>query len=104
MIVENDWRILQIFQVDERETREGVPMNAILDVIDNQCERLFKTTNDQFIYTLLGNTQAAKRARLLTRVVDPKHHALWMLPDLYTYLCEYARPGSTIRTSIAALG
>jgi putative transposase len=54
------------------------------------CERLFKTTNDQFIYTLLGNTQAAKRARMLTRAVDPKHHALWMLPDLYTYLCEYA--------------
>ena len=50
------------------------------------CERLFKTTNDQFIYTLLGNTQTAKRARLLTRSVDPKHHALWMLPDLYTYL------------------
>jgi putative transposase len=54
------------------------------------CERLFKTTNDQFIYNLLGNTQAAKRARLLTRAVDPKHHALWMLPDLYSYLCEYA--------------
>lgn len=54
------------------------------------CERLFKTTNDQFIYTLLGNTQAAKRARLLTRAVDPKHHALWILPDLYAYLCEYA--------------
>ncbi len=54
------------------------------------CERLFKTTNDQFIYTLLGNTQAAKQARLLTRAVDPKNHALWMLPDLYSYLCEYA--------------
>lgn len=54
------------------------------------CERLFKTTNDQFIYALLGNTQAAKQARLLTRAVDPKNHALWMLPDLFTYLCEYA--------------
>jgi len=53
-------------------------------------ERLFNTTNEQFIYTLLGNTQAAKRARLLTRTVDPRHHALWMLPDLYTYLTEYA--------------
>jgi len=53
-------------------------------------ERLFETTNEQFIYTLLGNTQAAKRARLLTRVVDPRHHALWMLSDLYTYLTEYA--------------
>lgn len=53
-------------------------------------ERLFDTTNTQFIYTLLGNTQAAKRARMLTKAVDPKHHALWMLADLYTYLVEYA--------------
>jgi AraC-like DNA-binding protein len=28
MIVENDWRILQIFQLDERATREGVPMDG----------------------------------------------------------------------------
>jgi putative transposase len=53
-------------------------------------ERLFNTTNEQFIYTLLGNTQAAKRARLLTRAVNPRHHTLWMLPDLYTYLTEFA--------------
>jgi putative transposase len=53
-------------------------------------ERLFETTQTQFIYTLLGNTQAAKRVRLLTKAVDPKEHALWTLPDLYTYLLEYA--------------
>jgi len=53
-------------------------------------ERLFETTQTEFIYTLLGNTQAAKRARLLTKAVDPKEHALWTLPDLYTYLLEYA--------------
>ncbi len=52
-------------------------------------ERLFNTTNEQFIYTLLGNTQAAKRARLMTKAVDPREHALWTLPDLYTYLVEY---------------
>jgi putative transposase len=52
-------------------------------------ERLFDTTNTQFIYTLLGNTQAAKRARLLTKAVDPKEQAIWTLPDLYTYLVEY---------------
>lgn len=52
-------------------------------------ERLFDTTNSQFVYTLLGNTQAAKRARMLTRAVDPKEHALWTLSDLYTYLTEY---------------
>ncbi|GHO98722.1 transposase [Reticulibacter mediterranei] len=52
-------------------------------------ERLFNTTNEQFVYSLLGNTQAAKRARLMTRAVDPREHALWTLPDLYTYLVEY---------------
>jgi putative transposase len=52
-------------------------------------ERLFKTTNTQFIYTLLGNTQAAKRVRMLTKAVDPKEQALWTLSDLYTYLVEY---------------
>ena len=52
-------------------------------------ERLFDTTNSQFVYTLLGNTQAAKRARMLTRGVHPKEHALWTLSDLYTYLAEY---------------
>ncbi len=53
-------------------------------------ERLFETTQTEFIYTLLGNTQAAKRVRMLTKAVDPKEHALWTLPDLYTYLMEYA--------------
>jgi len=52
-------------------------------------ERLFDTTNTQFLYTRLGNTQAAKRARLMTKAVDPKAHALWTLSDLYTYLVEY---------------
>ncbi len=53
-------------------------------------ERLFDTTNTEFLYTLLGNTQAAKRVRMLTKAVDPKEHALWTLSDLYTYLLEYA--------------
>lgn len=43
-------------------------------------ERLFGTTNTEFIFNLLGNTQA----------VDPKEHAVWTLGDLYTYLVEWA--------------
>jgi len=53
-------------------------------------ERLFDTTNKEFIFNLLGNTQAAKQRRLLTKAVDPKTHAVWTLGDLYTYLTEWA--------------
>ena len=53
-------------------------------------ERLFGTTTTEFLHNLLGNTQAAKHPRLLTTAVDPKHQAVWQLPDLYTFLCEWA--------------
>ncbi len=44
----------------------------------------------EFIYNLLGNTQAAKKRRLVTRAIDPKELAIWTLGDLYTYLVEWA--------------
>jgi putative transposase len=53
-------------------------------------ERLFGTTNTEFVFNLLGNTQAAKQARTLTKAVDPKRQAVWTLGDLYTYLTEWA--------------
>jgi len=53
-------------------------------------ERLFDPTNTEFIFNLLGNTQAAKQRRMLTRAVDPKEQAVWTLGDLYTYLVEWA--------------
>lgn len=53
-------------------------------------ERLFGTTNTQFVFNLLGNTQASKQVREITSAVDPKKQALWTLGDLYSYLAEYA--------------
>jgi putative transposase len=53
-------------------------------------ERLFGTANTQLIFNLLGNTQATKQVREITKAVNPKQHALWTLGDLYTYLVEYA--------------
>lgn len=53
-------------------------------------ERLFGTANTQFIFNLLGNTQASKTARQMTKAVNPKNQALWQLPDLYDFLCEWA--------------
>jgi putative transposase len=53
-------------------------------------ERLFGTTNTQFIYNLLGNTQASKNPRSMTKVINPQSQAVWTLGDLYTYLAEWA--------------
>lgn len=52
-------------------------------------ERLFGTTNTQFVYNLLGNTQASKQPRQMTRVMNPKHQAVWQLCDLCEFLCEW---------------
>jgi len=53
-------------------------------------ERLFGTTNTEFIFNLLGNTQASKQPRLLTKEIDPKRQAVWTLADLNHYLMEWA--------------
>jgi putative transposase len=52
-------------------------------------ERLFGTTNTEFVYNLLGNTQASKQARQLTPSVNPKELAVWTLGDLYTRLADW---------------
>jgi putative transposase len=53
-------------------------------------ERLFGTAHRTFLNNLLGNTQASKVPRTLTREVDPRSLACWTLGDLYTFLCEWA--------------
>lgn len=53
------------------------------------CERLFGTTNTQFIYNLQGNTQITKNIRQLTKSVDPKRQAIWTLERFYERLREY---------------
>lgn len=53
-------------------------------------ERLFGTTNTELVFNLLGNTQAAKLGRQMTKAIDPKRQAVWTLADLYAYLMEWA--------------
>jgi len=53
-------------------------------------ERLFGTAHSTFLNNLLGNTQASKIPRTVTREVDPRRLAVWTLGDLYTFLCEWA--------------
>lgn len=53
------------------------------------CERLFGTTNTEFVHNLTGNTKLMKRARVVTKSVDPRNHAAWTLEDLTEVLAEY---------------
>ena len=53
------------------------------------CERLFGTTNTQFIHNLKGNTQITRYVRQVTKAVDPKSQAVWTLADLQQILATY---------------
>lgn len=53
-------------------------------------ERLFRTANTEFVYNLTGNTQIAKRVRLMTQSNNPKNLAVWSLDWLYLALREWA--------------
>lgn len=54
------------------------------------CEKLFDTSNTQFIHNLEGNTQIMRNVRQVTKSVDPRGHALWTLERLYLFLREWA--------------
>jgi len=53
------------------------------------CERLFGTTNSQFVHNLKGNTQATRNVREITKGIDPKRQAVWSLQDLREHLQHY---------------
>ena len=52
-------------------------------------ERLFGTTNTQFIHNLLGNTQITRNVRQVTKSVNPKGQAVWPITEFYDRLCHY---------------
>lgn len=53
------------------------------------CERLFGTTNTQFIHSLRGNTQITRNVRQVTKSVNPQGQAVWTLAALEERLSEY---------------
>lgn len=54
------------------------------------CERLFGTSNTQFIHNLAGNTQIMRNVRQVTKSVNPKNQAIWTLGLLYEHLTKWA--------------
>jgi putative transposase len=53
-------------------------------------ERLFGTLETEFLYHLLGNTQATQQPRLLTTATDPNRQAAWTLPALAERVQQWA--------------
>jgi putative transposase len=53
------------------------------------CERIFGTTNTQFVHTLRGNTQITRNVRQVTKSVNPRGQAVWTLAALEERLSEY---------------
>lgn len=53
------------------------------------CERIFGTTNSEFIHNLLGNTQIMKKVREVTKKFNPKHNAIWTFESLYGMMDEW---------------
>jgi putative transposase len=53
------------------------------------CERLFGTTTSQLIDNLVGNTQATKNVRCVTKSNNPKELAVWDFAGLFDLLESY---------------
>lgn len=53
------------------------------------CERIFGTTNTQFIHNLRGNTQVTKNVRKVTKSNEPVAQARWTLGSLYEHLSSF---------------
>jgi len=53
------------------------------------CERMFGTTNTEFIHNLLGNTQIMKKVREVTKKFNPKHNAIWTFESLHEMMEEW---------------
>ena len=53
-------------------------------------ERLFGSMETEFLYHLLGNTQATREPRLNTQATDPERQAVWTLPALAERVQQWA--------------
>jgi putative transposase len=53
-------------------------------------ERLFGSLDTEFIYHLLGNTQATKQPRQMTKATDPERQAVWTLSALAERVHQWA--------------
>lgn len=96
-------RLPQILMVDGGKDLNGVYFDTLMGMFEctkkvrppaeprfgSLIERIFFTTNTQFVHNLQGNTQIMKNVRQVTKSINPKNLALWNLYDCYEYLSKY---------------
>jgi transposase InsO family protein len=77
--------LLARYECSKKERPGGKPRYG------NVVERLFDTSQTQFIYNLTGNTQLMLGdLRQVGRDVNPRNLANWTLPRLYPRFCQWA--------------
>src|SRR6266566_1658518 len=69
-------QLLALYQVRKQQRPASEPR------FGSPQERLFGSMDTEFLYHLLGNTQASREPRQMTRTTDPNRQAVWTLPAL----------------------
>ena len=77
-------QLLALYRVRKHQRPSSEPRYGALQ------ERLFGTINTQFIYHLLGNTQASKQPRQLSPGTNPRKLGVWTLPKLAEHVARWA--------------
>jgi putative transposase len=77
-------QLLALYQVRKHQRPAAEPR------FGSPQERLFGTMETEFLYHLLGNTQATREPRLNTRATDPQRQAVWTLPALAERVQQWA--------------
>jgi len=77
-------QLLELYRVRKHQRPAAEPR------FGSPQERLFGSMETEFLYHLLGNTQATQRPRLNTRATDPERLAVWTLPKLAERVQQWA--------------
>lgn len=76
--------LLALLRTTKRERQAGKPREGSV------CERLFNTSQVQFVKVLLGSTDLVERHfRSISPEVDPTHHAVWTMERFDNGFEEY---------------
>lgn len=78
-------RFCELYGITVRYRPAGQPRHGSV------CERLFGTTQSEFINNLAGNTKQRSISRSVTKSVAPERYAEWTLPALHGALEKYFR-------------
>ncbi len=77
-------QLLALYQVRKQQRPASEPR------FGSPQERLFDSLDTTVLYHLLGNTQATREPRQMTRTTDPRRLAVWTLPRLAERVQQWA--------------